>query len=156
MEVSGSPFIPPTLLGRQDGDGSTSGGYRAPHFEKHCSMGKLLDLDAFDGGQKVRKRRMIHSISEIVRLLGFSRSTVSRVYQKYMGGGQKTSYREQGMNAHHTAPTNLIVLWAVLANVFEIITIERFHKNVKSLNRRLTAIIKARGGPTRYSVDIPN
>ncbi|GFX08307.1 uncharacterized protein TNCV_3267961 [Trichonephila clavipes] len=34
---------------------------------------------------------MGHSISEIVRQLGFSRSTVSRVYPEYMDGGQKTS-----------------------------------------------------------------
>ncbi|GFW45728.1 HTH_Tnp_Tc3_2 domain-containing protein [Trichonephila clavipes] len=34
---------------------------------------------------------MSHSISKIVRQLGFSRSTVSRLYQEYMDGGQKTS-----------------------------------------------------------------
>ncbi|GFY13578.1 transposable element Tcb2 transposase [Trichonephila clavipes] len=54
-------------------------------------MGKLPDLDAFDRGQIVRARRMGHLISEIVRRLGFSRSTVSRVYQECMEGGQKTS-----------------------------------------------------------------
>ncbi|GFU67609.1 HTH_Tnp_Tc3_2 domain-containing protein [Trichonephila clavipes] len=37
---------------------------------------------------------MGHSISEIVRQLGFSKSTVSRVYQEYMDGGGKTSDRE--------------------------------------------------------------
>ncbi|GFU39842.1 HTH_Tnp_Tc3_2 domain-containing protein [Trichonephila clavipes] len=36
---------------------------------------------------------MGHSISEIVRELGFSRSTVSRIYKEYMDGGQKTSNR---------------------------------------------------------------
>ncbi|GFV83044.1 HTH_Tnp_Tc3_2 domain-containing protein [Trichonephila clavipes] len=36
---------------------------------------------------------MDNSISEIVRQLGFLRSTVSRVYQEYMDGGQKTSHR---------------------------------------------------------------
>ncbi|GFV41256.1 HTH_Tnp_Tc3_2 domain-containing protein [Trichonephila clavipes] len=36
---------------------------------------------------------MSHSISEIVRLIGFPRSIVSSVYQEYMDGGQKTSYR---------------------------------------------------------------
>ncbi|GFU80490.1 uncharacterized protein TNCV_3840101 [Trichonephila clavipes] len=54
-------------------------------------MGKLPDLDAFDYGLIVGARRMGHSISEIVRQLGFSRLTVSRVYQEYMEGGQKTS-----------------------------------------------------------------
>ncbi|GFT42132.1 transposable element Tcb2 transposase [Trichonephila clavipes] len=34
---------------------------------------------------------MGHSISEIVRQLGFSRLTISRVYQEYLDGGQKTS-----------------------------------------------------------------
>ena len=49
----------------------------------------MPDLDAFDRGQIVGVRRMGHSISEIVRQLGFSRSTVSRVYQEYMDGGKK-------------------------------------------------------------------
>ncbi|PRD29363.1 UNVERIFIED_CONTAM: hypothetical protein NCL1_29618 [Trichonephila clavipes] len=52
-------------------------------------MGKLPDLDAFDREQFVGARRMGHSISEIVRNLEFSRSTVSSVYQEYMDGGQK-------------------------------------------------------------------
>ncbi|GFY02438.1 uncharacterized protein TNCV_3503191 [Trichonephila clavipes] len=56
-------------------------------------MGQLPDLDAFDRGQIVGARCMGHSISEIVRQLGFPRSTVSRVYQEYMDGGQKTSGR---------------------------------------------------------------
>ncbi|GFY14373.1 HTH_Tnp_Tc3_2 domain-containing protein [Trichonephila clavipes] len=37
---------------------------------------------------------MVHSISEIVRQLGFVRSIVSRVYQEYICGGQKTGDRE--------------------------------------------------------------
>ncbi|GFT10980.1 hypothetical protein TNCV_1945271 [Trichonephila clavipes] len=52
-------------------------------------MGKLPDYDAFDRVQIVGMRRMGHSISESVKQLGFSRSTVSRVYQEYMDGGQK-------------------------------------------------------------------
>ncbi|GFV05230.1 HTH_Tnp_Tc3_2 domain-containing protein [Trichonephila clavipes] len=54
-------------------------------------MGKLFDLGAFDHGQIVGVRRMSHSIFEIVRMLGFSRSTVSRVYQECMDSGQKKS-----------------------------------------------------------------
>ncbi|GFW92019.1 transposable element Tcb2 transposase [Trichonephila clavipes] len=46
-------------------------------------MGKLPDLDAFYRRQIVGARRMGHSISEIVRQLGFSRSTVSKSYSKY-------------------------------------------------------------------------
>ncbi|GFU70463.1 hypothetical protein TNCV_3280941 [Trichonephila clavipes] len=52
-------------------------------------MARLPDLDAFDCEQIVGARRMNRSISEIVRQLKFSRSTVSRVYQEYMDGGQK-------------------------------------------------------------------
>ncbi|GFS72429.1 HTH_Tnp_Tc3_2 domain-containing protein [Trichonephila clavipes] len=54
-----------------------------------ASIGKLPDLDAFDRGQIVGARRMGHLISKIFRQLGFSRSTVSRVYQEYMDGEQK-------------------------------------------------------------------
>ncbi|GFX01031.1 HTH_Tnp_Tc3_2 domain-containing protein [Trichonephila clavipes] len=42
-------------------------------------MGKLPDLDAFDHGQIVGAQRKGHSISEIVRQLEISRSTVSRL-----------------------------------------------------------------------------
>ena len=54
-----------------------------------ASVGKLPSLDAFDRGQIVGARRMGRSVSEIVRQLGFSRSTVSRVYQEYMDGEKK-------------------------------------------------------------------
>ncbi|GFX67704.1 HTH_Tnp_Tc3_2 domain-containing protein [Trichonephila clavipes] len=59
-----------------------------------ASMGKLPDLDVFDHGQMVGARRLGHSVSEIVKLLGISRLTVSTVYQEYMDGAQKTSNRE--------------------------------------------------------------
>ncbi|GFV63353.1 HTH_Tnp_Tc3_2 domain-containing protein [Trichonephila clavipes] len=51
----------------------------------------MPDLDAFDRGEIVDAQRMGHSIFEIVRQLGFSRVVVSRIYQEYMDGGQKTS-----------------------------------------------------------------
>ncbi|GFV27216.1 uncharacterized protein TNCV_869461 [Trichonephila clavipes] len=143
---------------------------------------------------------MKHSISEIVRLLGFSRSTVSRVYQEYMDGEQKTSDRanckgklalivrgerrlrrngvllehclgslvrvltslsviryvellgdhfhplmlfwahgngdfQQGnsttrVKGHHTAPTNLTELWTTFANIWQVISVERFQELV--------------------------
>ncbi|GFV26718.1 HTH_Tnp_Tc3_2 domain-containing protein [Trichonephila clavipes] len=56
-------------------------------------MGNLPESDAFDRGQNIGARRMGHSISEIVRQLEFSRSTMPRMYQEYMGEGQKTSDR---------------------------------------------------------------
>ncbi|GBM70335.1 hypothetical protein AVEN_244446-1 [Araneus ventricosus] len=54
-------------------------------------MDKTSDLDAFYRGQIVGARRLGHSIYEIVRELGYSRSTVSRVYREYTDGGKKTS-----------------------------------------------------------------
>ncbi|GFW65041.1 HTH_Tnp_Tc3_2 domain-containing protein [Trichonephila clavipes] len=57
------------------------------------SMGKLPDLDAFDREQIAGARRMGHPISEIVRQIGFSRSTLSILYQEYMDGGQNNSDR---------------------------------------------------------------
>ncbi|GFV47615.1 HTH_Tnp_Tc3_2 domain-containing protein [Trichonephila clavipes] len=53
----------------------------------------MSDLDVYDRKQIVDARRISHPISEIVRQLEFSRSTVSRIYQEYMDGGQKTSDR---------------------------------------------------------------
>ncbi|GFX01192.1 transposable element Tcb2 transposase [Trichonephila clavipes] len=57
-------------------------------------MGKLPDLDAFNRRQIVGGRRRGHSIFEIVRQLGISRWTLSRVYHEYMDYVQKTSDRE--------------------------------------------------------------
>ncbi|GFV00191.1 transposable element Tcb2 transposase [Trichonephila clavipes] len=57
---------------------------------------------------------------------------------------------EQGMKGHYTAPMNLTEYWTALANIWQVIPVERFQKLVKSMSRRVTAVIKARGGPTRY------
>ncbi|GFX89007.1 uncharacterized protein TNCV_2853071 [Trichonephila clavipes] len=54
------------------------------------------------------------------------------------------------MKGHHTAPTNLTELWTALANISQVIFVERFQKLVESISRCVTAVIKARGGPTRY------
>ena len=60
------------------------------------------------------------------------------------------------MKGHHTAPTNLSELWAALGNIFQVITLERFQKLVKSVPRRVAAVIEARGGQTIFYVGIPN
>ncbi|GBM96540.1 hypothetical protein AVEN_16023-1 [Araneus ventricosus] len=56
-------------------------------------MGKTSDLDALVRGQIVGARHMNHSFSEIVRVLGISRSKVSTVYREYTDGGGGTSDR---------------------------------------------------------------
>ncbi|GFW86545.1 uncharacterized protein TNCV_4333291 [Trichonephila clavipes] len=55
-----------------------------------------------------------------------------------------------GMTGHHTAPTNLTELWTALVNIWQVIPVDRFQKLVESMPRRVAAVIKARGGPTRY------
>ncbi|GFW41694.1 transposable element Tcb2 transposase [Trichonephila clavipes] len=63
---------------------------------------------------------------------------------------------EQGVKGCHTAPTNLTELRAALANIWQVIAVERFQKLVESMPHRVTAVIKVREGPTRYQVGIRN
>ncbi|GBN80547.1 Transposable element Tcb2 transposase [Araneus ventricosus] len=56
----------------------------------------------------------------------------------------------KGVKAHHTTPATLTKLWAALVDVWQAILVERFRKLVESMPRRVAAVIKARGGPTRY------
>ncbi|GBO39366.1 hypothetical protein AVEN_69439-1 [Araneus ventricosus] len=74
-------------------------------------MGKTYDLDAFDRGQIEGARRMDHSISEIVRELGLSRSTLARVYRKYTDGGEKT--RDRANCKGHLALNERGVRWLI-------------------------------------------
>ncbi|GFX22562.1 transposable element Tcb2 transposase [Trichonephila clavipes] len=60
------------------------------------------------------------------------------------------------MKSHHTAPTSFTELWTALANIWQVIPVKRFQKVVESVPRPVAAVIKARGGPTRYLVGIPN
>ncbi|GFX17205.1 uncharacterized protein TNCV_2857281 [Trichonephila clavipes] len=108
-------------------------------------MGKLSDLDAFECKKIVGARSMGHSISEIIRQLGFSKSTVSRVYQEHMDGGQKTS---------DLANFKGQLALTVRANIWQVIPVERFQKLVEPIIRRVAAVIKARGSPTRYLVGV--
>lgn len=56
-----------------------------------ASMDKTGDLYDFDRWEMIGIKNMGHSVSEIIRELGFSRSTVSRAYREYTkrreGGG---------------------------------------------------------------------
>ncbi|GFV38997.1 juvenile hormone acid O-methyltransferase [Trichonephila clavipes] len=49
---------------------------------------------------------------------------------------------EQGVKGHHTAPTKLTGLWTALANICQVIPMERFQKLVESMPRRVAAAIK--------------
>ncbi|GFT96954.1 transposable element Tcb2 transposase [Trichonephila clavipes] len=60
------------------------------------------------------------------------------------------SVLEQGGKDHYTAPTNLTELRTALANIWQVIPVERFQKLVESMFRHVAAVINARGGPTRY------
>ncbi|GFV37749.1 hypothetical protein TNCV_3040071 [Trichonephila clavipes] len=51
-----------------------------------------------------------------------------------------------GVKGHHTTPMNLAELWTALANVWQVIPVERFHKLVESMPRRVATVMKARGG----------
>ncbi|GBN10774.1 Transposable element Tcb2 transposase [Araneus ventricosus] len=57
---------------------------------------------------------------------------------------------EKGVKAHHTTPATLTELWTALADVWQAIPVERFRKLVEFIPRRMAAVIKARGGTTRY------
>ncbi|GFV55456.1 hypothetical protein TNCV_3776431 [Trichonephila clavipes] len=67
-------------------------------------------------------------------------------------GVQKTEKEKHGKEGkgHHTVPTNPTELWTALANICEVIPVERFQKLVESMPRRVVTVIKTRGGPTRY------
>ncbi|GFV81712.1 transposable element Tcb2 transposase [Trichonephila clavipes] len=54
---------------------------------------------------------------------------------------------EQGVKGHRT---NLTELRTTLANIWQVILVERFQKLVELMPRRVAAVIKARGGSTHY------
>uniref|UniRef100_A0AAY4AVE3 Transposase Tc1-like domain-containing protein n=1 Tax=Denticeps clupeoides TaxID=299321 RepID=A0AAY4AVE3_9TELE len=63
-------------------------------------MGKTCDLSEFDRGMIVGARRSGCSISQAADLLGFSRSTVSRVYREWRER-QKTSSQRHYCGRKH-------------------------------------------------------
>ncbi|GFX04374.1 hypothetical protein TNCV_3975211 [Trichonephila clavipes] len=48
---------------------------------------------------------------------------------------QKLECRGLSVYGHHTAPTNLTELWTALANIWQVIPVERFQKLVESMLR---------------------
>ncbi|GBM29445.1 Transposable element Tcb2 transposase [Araneus ventricosus] len=57
---------------------------------------------------------------------------------------------EKGLKAHHTTPATLTELWTALADVWQAIPVRNFRIPVESMPRRMAAVIKVTGGPTRY------
>ncbi|GFY26318.1 transposable element Tc1 transposase [Trichonephila clavipes] len=53
-----------------------------------------------------------------------------------------------GVEGHHTAPTNINGLETALANIWQIISVERFQKLIESMPHHVAAVMKARGGPS--------
>lgn len=57
---------------------------------------------------------------------------------------------KKGVKTRHTTPATLTALWTVQADVFQTILVKRHRKLVESMPRCVAAVIKARGGQTRY------
>ena len=102
-------------------------------------MGKTKDGSVFGGyGNVVDARRTGLSVSRTATLLGFTRSTVSHVYQEYTWETPK---------GH---PANLTQLWEALESTWSSIPVECFRHHVESMPSRIEATLRAKGGATQY------
>ncbi|GFX68327.1 hypothetical protein TNCV_2817021 [Trichonephila clavipes] len=77
-------------------------------------------------------------------------SADSRPMRENYADTVKNPLQHTGEKGHPTASTNLTQLWTALANIWQVIPVERFQKLVESMPRHVVAVIKASGGPTRY------
>lgn len=57
---------------------------------------------------------------------------------------------EKGVKAHHTRPVVIPEVCIALANVWQVIPMEFFHKLVESMPCCVAAIIHAKGNQTHY------
>ncbi|GBO16395.1 hypothetical protein AVEN_258374-1 [Araneus ventricosus] len=60
-----------------------------------ATMAGYQDLSNFERGLIVGAREMRHSISEVAMKFGYSRATISRVYNEYLVSGKTSNLRHR-------------------------------------------------------------
>uniref|UniRef100_A0AAR2LX54 Tc3 transposase DNA binding domain-containing protein n=1 Tax=Pygocentrus nattereri TaxID=42514 RepID=A0AAR2LX54_PYGNA len=115
-------------------------------------MGKKGDLNDFERGMAVGARRAGLSISETAGLLGFSRTTISRVYRERSEKEKISSERQLCgrkclVDVRGQRRMGRLVQDDRKATVTQITSEECFQLRVP---RRIKAVLKAKGAPTLY------